>query len=372
MRIGIDATALPLLQFGAANYIVNLIRALLQVDTANEYVIFVKPLHAALFDSAGRAQIEGVHLPSRLHRVAWEQLALPQLATRQRLDVLHCPHYTMPFRSTCPTVVTFHDMTFFLFPELHKADKVFFFRSMISLSATRAGAIIADSESTRQDILRIIKIHSARVSAVPLGVAPHFQPANDRDAIARIRAKYHLPEKIILNTGVLEPRKNLPMLVRAFRALVDRGLPHTLVLIGDKGWKYGELFRAIETLALTARVILTGYVPEDDLALIYNAADLFVYPSLYEGFGLPILEAMACGVPVITSNIASMPEIAGDAGIFVTPTDADALANAMARALTDPDLRAQKRQDGLERARQFPWTRTARETLAVYERAAKK
>jgi glycosyltransferase involved in cell wall biosynthesis len=370
MRIGLDATALPPRLTGAGNYIVSLVRALLQVDSSNEYVVFTKPLHVPLFGRHARLDVVQASLASRFLRIGWEQIFLPALASRYSLDVLHSPHYTMPLFNSAPSVVTFHDMTFFLYPGQHELYKRIFFRVGIHLSARRARAIIADSESTRQDILRLLKLNPPRVVAVPLGVSPDFRRIDDRAALEAIRRKYHLPDQIILYVGVLEPRKNLPTLVRAFKSLVDRGIPHALVLVGRKGWMYTELFQVVERLGLRERVIFPGYVPDEELPLLYSAADLFVYPSLYEGFGLPVLEAMACGVPVVTSNVSSMPEIAGDAALLVDPRQVDELAGAMYRSVTDRALHDALGQKGQARAKLFSWERTARETIAVYERTA--
>lgn len=369
MRIGFDATALPPQPFGAANYIINLIQTLLRVDATNEYVIFSQPRHASLFDST-RAQIIQIALPSPFLRIAWEQTALPFLARQHRLDLLHSPHYTMPLAKSCRTVVTFHDMTFFLYPQMHLRYKRIFFRTMIPLSARRANALIAISHSTRADILRILRTPPDKVITIPYGIAPHFQPltdANMRDAFCQ---QHNLPRPFILYVGNLEPRKNLPMLVRAFARLVRAGLPHALVLAGSRGWKDTEIFATIQELDLTTRVFFPGYISQSDLPTLYSAADLFVYPSLYEGFGLPVLEAMACGVPVITSNISSMPEVIGDAGVLIELNDVDTLAAALQRVLTDRPLRATLAAKGLARARAFSWEHTAQATLSIYARVA--
>ncbi|MBM3130287.1 MAG: glycosyltransferase family 4 protein [Chloroflexi bacterium] len=369
MRIGIDATALPPQPFGAANYIINLAQALLRIDTTNDYSIFAKPLHAPLFDAA-RAQIVRTAPASPFARVAWEQIVLPFLARQQRLDVLHSPHYTMPLVKSVRAVVTFHDLTFFLYPQMHLLYKRVFFRTMLPLSARRADALIAISHSTRADILRVLRTPLERVTTIPYGIAPHFQPITDAQARDAFCKQHNLPRPFILYVGNLEPRKNLPTLVRAFAQLVRAGLPHTLVLAGSRGWHAAPIFATIRELDLSSRVVFTGYVPQSDLPMLYSAADLFVYPSLYEGFGLPVLEAMACGVPVITSNISSMPEVAGDAGILVDPNDAPALADAMSNLLTDSSLRATLAAKGLARARMFSWERTAQATLDVYTRVA--
>jgi glycosyltransferase involved in cell wall biosynthesis len=368
MRIGIDATALPPQPVGAANYIVNLTQALLSVDPTNDYVIFVKPLHAALFAEQGRSQAIRVPLATRILRIAWEQAALPWLAQQHKLDVLHSPHYTMPFAARCATVVTFHDLTFFLYPEMHLLYKRLFFRAMIPWSARRANALIAISQSTRADILRQLKPILEKVFTVLYGIAPCFHPVENSQALEICR-RYNLSKPFILYVGNLEPRKNLPILVRAFAQVVQGGLPHSLVLAGSRGWKDTEVFSTIQALDLTSRVCFPGYVPQQELPALYSAADLFVYPSLYEGFGLPVLEAMACGVPVITSSVSSMPEITGDAGILVNPRDVDGLAEQMRRILTDRARRDRLAYAGMERAKSFSWERAARETLSVYQYA---
>lgn len=366
MRIGIDATALPPRLFGAGNYIVNLIRALPQAEATNEYVVFAKPQHRPWLEQRGRLYVVAVPLASRFLRWAWEQALLPRLAHQHRLDVLHSPHYTMPLAAGCTTVVTFHDMTFFLYPRLHKTYKSVFFRAIIRLSARRAAALIADSECTRRDIVQILRVEPDKATAVPLGVSPDFKPIRAFARVEEARRRYHLPAQIILFVGVLEPRKNLSTLIRAYGQLVSRGLRHTLVIVGPKGWMYKDLFRTVEALGLSDRVVFTGYVPEEDLALLYNVADVFVYPSFYEGFGLPVLESMSCGIPVVTSNVSSMPEIIGDAGILVNPRSAEELAGGLWRVLADRDLHLELARRGLERSRLFSWNRTASETLAVY------
>lgn len=369
MRIGIDATAMPPQRVGAGNYILNLVKFLAEADQ-NDYIIFAKHQDVALFQAMhNHRSIVPSASASRVGRILWEQVILPMEIRRWRIDVFHSPHYTMPIIAKCKSVVTFHDMTFFLYPHMHQAYKRLFFKLAIQLSARRANAIIADSESSRQDVINILNVDPHRVFTVPLGVAPHFRPIDQPAALARIRQKYRLPEQMILYVGVLEPRKNLPTLIRAFKSLVERGSAYKLVIAGRKGWMYDGLFRTINKLDLVNRVIFTGYVPEEELPLIYHAADLVVYPSVYEGFGLPVLEAMACGVPVITSNVSSMPEIVGNAGILVNPYRPEELAEAMYQILENADRRQHYAQQGLARAKDFSWARTARETLAVYQYA---
>jgi len=369
LRFGIDVTALPPQPFGAANYIINLVQALLRVDTTNEYVIFAKPRHASLFD-ATLAQIVLSAFDSPLLRIVWEQTALPILARQHRLDVLHSPHYTMPLAKPCRSVVTIHDLTFFLYPQMHLLYKRLFFRTMMRLATYHADALIAISHSTRADMLKILHASPDKIQVIHYGLASHFQPVSDTRVLDAFCQQYHLPHPFILYVGNFEPRKNLPILVRAFARLVHNGVPHSLVLAGTRGWNDNAIFTVIEELGLKARILFPGYIPQSELPILYSAADLFVYPSLYEGFGLPVLEAMACGVPVITSAVSSMPEVTGDAGILIAPGDVDALASAMLRVLTDRALHATLVARGVARARMFSWERTAQATLDVYTRVA--
>lgn len=366
MRIGVDATALPPRLFGAGNYIVNLVRQLPRVDAANEYWVFVKPEQAHLFQEQARLHVVTIALPLRMLRVAWEQAGIPALVRRYQLDLFHSPHYTQPFLAPCRRVVTVHDMTFFLFPEVHKTYKRVFFKSMIILGARYADRLIADSESTRRDLLRIVHVAPEKVVSVPLGVSPEFERPVPPDQLVEIRDRYHLPECFVLCVGELQPRKNLITLIRAYAQAVRRGLPHSLVIVGRQGWMYEDFYRTIHELALGQRVIFTGYVPPDDLPSVYQLADALAYPSLYEGFGFPVLEAMASRTLVIASNASSMPEITGDAGVLVDPRNVDEWTEQLWRALTDREWHAELERRGAERARLFSWERTARETAAVY------
>lgn len=371
MRIGIDATALPSRLFGAGNYIVNLIEALLRVDPVNEYVVFTKPTHASFFEAGKGCQVISVPLVSRVQRIAWEQVALPSLLRRYKLNVLHSPHYTVPFAPGFTSVATFHDMTFFLYPEVHLFYKRLFFRTMIRLAIWRTNAVIAISQSTRDDLTRLLNPPLNKIYTIPYGIAGFFHPEADSHVLAK-RREYNLPEKFILYVGNLEPRKNLATLVHCFSNLVQRGLPHYLVLAGSHGWMDTDILATIEQLGIKSRVCFPGYIPQHDLPAVYTAAALFIYPSFYEGFGLPLLEAMACGVPVITSNVSSMPEVVGDAGIIVDPHNVDKLTDSAFRVLTNRELHDELRNKGLERAKSFSWEQTAKETIAVYEKTFSK
>ena len=368
MRIGIDATALPPQPVGAGNYIIQLIRALSALDTGDELVVFVQEKGLELIGKKECLKFEWVIVRDLepAARLIWEQVGFPGLVRQSKVDLLHSLHYTRPLWLPCKSVVTFHDLTFFLFPELHTRARRFFFPLAIRASARLAQALIADSESTRQDAIRLLHIAPAKIQTALLGVDPTFRKIDDTGQLQRIRAKYQLPEHFILYVGLVEPRKNLPGLINSYKDLVGEGIDHDLVIVGRSGWSSGAVFSQVEALGLNQRVRFTGYVDQHDLPLVYNLASLFVYPTRYEGFGLPVLEALACGTPVITTNASSLPEIVGDAGILIPPDDAGALLKAMHRVLEDPELMADLSARGMKRAKGFTWERTALQTRQVY------
>jgi glycosyltransferase involved in cell wall biosynthesis len=374
MRIAFDATSIPRLMAGAGVYTDNLIRALARVDDENEYVVFAR---GGGFDGLARERpsfrVVRVGARFRAARLAWEQLVLPVQLRAQAIDVLHSPHHTTPLIvAGCHRVVTFHDITFFILPERYPRTRLAYFRSISWAAARAADMLICPSEAVRNDIVRILHVPPEKVRPIAEAAAPAFRPIDDSKLVDRLRHKYVLPDRFVLSVGSLEPGKNRTTLLKAFAGLRCRDVEHKLVVAGQRAWKYGDDFRLAEELGLKGQVIFTGYVPPEDMPALYNAADLFVFPSLYEGFGLPVLEAMACGVPVVASNVSSIPEVTGDAALLTGPRDADALTDAMERILKDYDLRSDLRQRGLARAATFSWERAARETIAVYEEAAKK
>jgi glycosyltransferase involved in cell wall biosynthesis len=370
VRIGIDATALPQQRTGVANYVFGLVRGLAAVDGDNSYVVFAKPHHIAeLGVDRPNFRFQPVEFPARGLRLAWEQVGLPRHVRAERLDVLHSPHYTMPLRHAARSVVTFCDMTFVLQPEVHQPVKRMFFPAMMRWSARHADRLITISESTRDDLLRLWDVDPERTTAVPLAAGPEYRPVS-ADAAAAACGRHGLrPGGYILYVGVLEPRKNVDRLVAAFGQAGARLGGLDLVIAGRRGWMYDEIFAQVQALGLEDRVRFTGYVAQEDLPGLYGGARLFAYPSRYEGFGLPVLEAMRCGVPVVTTNVSSMPEVAGDACLLVSPDDVLGLADAMARLVEQPALAAELGRRGQERAAAFTWERCARETRAVYEQA---
>jgi glycosyltransferase involved in cell wall biosynthesis len=369
MHIAIDAHSVGTGLAGNETYAANLVEALAEVDRENRYTVYVTRAEAAARFGGRWANVSVrrtlPHTP--LVRIP---VTLSAELRRRPVDLLHV-QYTAPPLAPCPVVATIHDLSFEHIPETFKWRSRVQLRLTVRATARRAAHVVAPSEFTRRDLVETYGLDPARVTAIPLAVSPRFRPVEDAAELERVRRLYGIAGEYVLAVGSIQPRKNLARLVRAYSALRrERGrsnLPQ-LVLVGKKGWLYGDTLRAIEEAGLGGAVVLTGYVREDDLPALYSGALCFAYPSFYEGFGLPPLEAMSCGAPVLTGNLTSLPEVVGDAGLTVDPLDTDALASALARLIDDDALRADFRERGLRRARTFDWRDTARMTLKVYRR----
>jgi glycosyltransferase involved in cell wall biosynthesis len=291
---------------------------------------------------------------------------------RNPVDVLHVQFTAPPF-SPCPVVVSIHDLSFEHLPQTFKWRSRKQLRITVRRSAREAAQVIALSEYARDDIINTYGVERERVSVIPLAAAAHFRPVKDEQELQRVRQTYGIEGEYILSVGAIQPRKNLRRLVAAYaslrRARPEGNLPK-LVLVGKCAWLYDETLRSIKDLEISNSVVLTGYVPETDLPALYSGALCFVYPSYFEGFGLPPLEAMQCGTPVIVGDQTSLPEVVGDAGVLVDPFDVNDIAAAIEKVIFDSEVRAQLRVKGRERAGLFDWRETARQTLAVYQKAA--
>mgnify|MGYP000549758417 CR=1 FL=1 len=367
MRIGIDARLIYYRQAGIGQYTQSLIAGLAQEvspDQGDEFII-LQHRHD------GHPLTPGPHFK---RRSTWtpchhplEQLTLPLEIWPLRLDLLHSPDYIPPFRRNCRSVITVHDLAFIHFPELLTAESARYY-GQIDQAVRDAEGIIAVSQSTKRDLMNLLGVPAHRVTVVYEAASPIFRVIQDPAVLEDVRARYSLPPRFILFLGTIEPRKNLPTLIQAYRLLRARDVP-PLVVAGAKGWLFDSVLTLVEQLGLGEQVLFTGGIPWADVPAFYNLAEVLVFPSLYEGFGLPPLEAMACGTPVIAANVSSIPEVVGDAGLLVDPNDAAALAAALARLLNDAALRQDLRCRGLARAAEFSWHRAARETLAVYRQA---
>ncbi|MEA3407295.1 MAG: glycosyltransferase family 1 protein [Chloroflexota bacterium] len=297
-----------------------------------------------------------------------QALHWPMNALLPGASLFHATEHLLPPLKDIPTVLTVHDLIFERYPKYHKIKNYLYLKAAMPLYCRRATAIIAVSESTRGDIVDLYDIAPKKITVIPEAAAPNFrqQPA---ERVEAIRRRYGLPPRYILVVGTIEPRKNLRRLVDACGPLFVDDLADALVLVGSKGWLYEDFFQHLETLPWRKEVLHTGFVPEEDLPAIYGGALLTVQPSLYEGFGLPVLEAMACGCPVCASDASSLPEVGADAARYFDPLNTEEMTHCISQILRDPDLRQEMADKGLARARDFSWESTARQTLAVYQRA---
>jgi glycosyltransferase involved in cell wall biosynthesis len=302
-------------------------------------------------------------------RILWEQITQPAWALREGLDLLHGLAFVSPLIVACRTAVTVYDLSFVRFPELFHGANAAYLRLFTCLSCRAAERVMAISYSTRDDVVRSYGVPATRIDVAYPGVDPAFRPL-PRRLVESFCHKQGLPETFILHVGTLEPRKNHITLLKALAHLSIKGSQSgiQLVCVGGRGWFYDEIYAAVERLGLQEQVRFCGYVRAEELPLWYNAATLLAYPSLYEGFGMPVLEAMRCGTPVITSNVSSLPEAAGKAGLLVAPDDVEGLAEAMRSVLTDEERRQALSEAGRAQAAGFTWERAARETVAAYRK----
>ncbi len=391
MRIGIDFTAAAQQGAGIGRLTRNIIGALTQIDRHNEYRLLVATGSSRKGEwqvgSLGPAfqtsrhpnfRLKTVPLSDHALAVAWHRLRLPlfiELFTG-RVDVFHSPDFTLPPVLRARTLVTVHDLSFLRLPECFPGGLLRYLEAAVPRAVRRADHIIADSHSTRRDVIELLNVPGDKITTIHSGVEPRFRPLTgeaDREALAAVRRKYALPERFILSVSTVQPRKNYARLIEAFGTLESQLAAHEwhLAIAGGKGWLYEQVFERAQALGLEGRVRFLGFVDDADLPALYNLAQVFVFPSLYEGFGLPPLEAMACGVPVVCSNASSLPEVVGDAALTVDPLDVPGLAEAMRRVAEDESLRASLVQKGLTRAAKFTWSKAAEELLRVYSNVKK-
>lgn len=384
MRIGIDARFLTHPQPGGfKTYTVSLITALARIDSENEYVLYVDrqpnprdavPSQPNFVTRVVPASLPVVGLPWR------EQVALGRQVKADRIHLFHSPCLTAPLRLACPLVITVHDMIW-ASPENFtsrgswslKRRFIDWYNYLVPRYAIpRAAAVITVSHASRESIQKTLKINAEKVVVTHEAAGAAFQVMDDSACLEAVRNKYHLPSKYLLALGAADPRKNIKSLIQAYGLLAeDTREKYHLVIVWTHPFLAGEISKLVEELGLSKRVHFLRQVPNEDLASIYNLASLFVFPSRYEGFGLPLLEAMSCGVPVVAANNSSIPEIVGDAAILFDAQDVTGLSAAIERVLMDEPLRARLKRDGLERASKFSWDKCGAETIAVYRDVAK-
>lgn len=370
MRIGIDAHAIGSHLGGNETYVAGLLDALGRVESPHEFVAYFASEEAAE-TWRGRHENIGVRVfksSSSLQRLLME---LPVRAAIDRLDLLHVQYVAPPIRAV-PVIATIHDICYEYFPQFFSRSEVLQFRTSIRWTARHSRRVITISENSKRDITTTYGNSPDKVDVSYLGVdLTRFQPQEDTAALETTLAGYGIRRLYVLAVGNLQPRKNLIRLIDAFVTLKQEhsSLPHSLVLVGKPAFKHSDVFTRVREHGLEDQVLFTGYVPDEQLPSLYSGADVFAYPSIYEGFGLPLVEAMACGAPTLTSNRSAMPEVTGDAAILVDPENTRSITEGLLRVLTNPSLAASLSEQGLLRAQQFTWENTARATLAAFEAA---
>lgn len=382
LHIAIDA--LPLLETlaGAERFTVNLLHNLANLDRDNKYTVYVNQTNQKRFEisqdnfdtivSKVPGSTTDQSLLWRLPRIAWQQLFIPVSLQRQQVDVFYAACNIVPWMVQCPTVLSLHDLHWFHLSHLFSASKRIYLWSAIGSSVRRAKIITTLSESSAQDIQHFFGTSRAKIQVLPAAVSPIFTSGSREKRREFISQRYGINKPFILHVGETLKRKNLVRLIEAYELLVrERRLKHRLVLVGRKGDGHDDIVKAIGRLDLANDVLLMGPVSSDEaLISFYGAADVVAYPSLYEGFGLPVLEAFACGTPVVTSNVSSLPEVAGEAAIMVDPTDTRAIAEAIWETLSDKDLCRELIHQGFKRAKHYSWERSAQLLHQTLLRAA--
>jgi glycosyltransferase involved in cell wall biosynthesis len=355
MRIAFDGSTLRPNRTGVGYYTEHLLHHLARTAAPGDELIVISNC-AADTTTPLPPRVRVMHDARRIPRMLWMQTRVPGMLREIGADVAHFTNGMMPVVCPVPSVVTIHDMSLRLLPKLHPPRRVMLNRPLMDLAARRADALITVSESAKRDIVDLYHLDPARVHVVYEAAAPQFQPVVDRAELDRVRRKYRLAPRTILYVGTIEPRKNLPTLIDAFAKGRRRGaLDHQLVCVGPYGWLSRGIDALIAQSAVGDAITFTGYVPFEDLPGLYSAAELFVYPSMYEGFGLPVIEAMACGTPVITGRAAAVAEVGAHAVEPVDPLDSDTLAAALCRLAADPERRSALAPAGLARADRFSW-----------------
>ncbi len=374
LRIGVDYSAAVWQGAGIGRYTRALVGELLRLDRENRYLL----LYPAGFPGRPAPflpHLRSLHHP-RLRRrplplsdrylaILWQRLRLPLPveAFCGRLNLFYSPDFVLPPQLLGRRLLTVHDLAFLVHPECALPSLGWYLRRAVPRSIARADLLLADSEHTRRDLIRLLGVKPERVEVLHPGVEPAFRPLRRAD-LEGVRLRYGLPECFLLTVGTIEPRKNLPRLLEALAGLPGH-LRLPLVVAGRPGWLYEETFAAVERCGLQKEVRFLGFVPQEDLPALYNLALALVYPSLYEGFGLPPLEAMACGTPVLTSRVSSLPEVVGEAAVLVAPGDVASIREGIRRLLEDAELRHDLRERGLEQARQFTWEKAAAKLLGI-------
>lgn len=366
-HIGLDGDTLGRRRTGDESYLTSLVRAFGRLDSAHDYTMYVRDAEAArrLLPELSGWRFQAVRPRSIYLR---HPFGFPLALRCWPVDLLHVQYFVPPF-CRCSVVITVHDVSFAARPEFFTARDRLLLNALVPRSLRRADRIITDVQYTRNELVRLYGLDPERIEVIPLAADPRYRQLDREACRESVNERHGFSGPFLLYVGTLQPRKNVQTLIEAYaRFRRESGLGYKLLIVGKLKYKFGPVFEAIERSGVQDDILFAGFVPDDELPRYYNAADLFVFPSRYEGFGLPVLESMACGTPVITTTSSSLPEVAGSAAILVDSEDVEGFCRAIARVLTEPELARRMQADGLAQAAAFSWDRTARDTLAVYSK----
>jgi glycosyltransferase involved in cell wall biosynthesis len=372
VRVAIDYTSAVRQGAGIGRYTRGLVGALADIGCDDQYVLFCaggRPSRAAW---PPNFRVRCSAIPSRWLNAAWNRLGIPLHAEvlTGNCDLFHSPDFVLPPLRAARGIVTVHDLSFMRLPSCADPALRAFLERSVPRAVGAARLVLADSWNTRKDLIDLLQVHPDKVTVVAAGVDKIFSPVTDSDRLDQARTRYRLPDRFLISVGTLEPRKNYARLISAFaRMRKQTGLPHQLVIVGRPGWLFDEIHERVRVEGMGEYVHFLGFVPDVDLAALYTLADLMVFPSLYEGFGIPPLEAMACGTPVVSSDNSSLPESVGTAALTVNAEDTEGISDAIGQVLCDDNFRARLIELGRTRAAQFTWHSAARGLLAAYRQA---
>lgn len=371
MRFGFNFQAIDKYFSGVEYYSLGLLNGLLRIDTQNTYIVFTNQpdlVKEHIPQSENLTIIEIKYLKTRAARICWEHTQLPRLSVKHKLHVLHCPSYICPLRKiSVPYVVTIHDTIAIDHPQWCKETNALYFNLFMKAAAKKASRIISVSECSANDVKRNLNLPCSKVRTIYSGIDEIFRAGKNSSRCSEVRARYNLPERYILYVGNIEPKKNIGTLLRVQKTLREKGLLHKLVIVGKRSWAAKAEIKEISRETVSGNVVCPGYVDRNDLPYVYQMTDVFVFPSLYEGFGFPPLEAMACGTPVISTRSGALAETVSDAALIVEPHDIKQITQAIFSMITDSSFRERHTRMGFKQSSMFNWDRAAEQTLSVYK-----
>lgn len=377
MKIGLDIRSLLAPKTGVGYYTYHLANSLLKLDEVNEYHLFyfnfLRRKNSLNFKQKNAFIKEIKAVPGRVCNQIWRYFDFPKIDLfTKEMDVFHFPNFTITPLKKGKVILTVHDLSFVKYPQFTEPKNLKFLKKLFIKSINRADLILTVSEFTKNELQDVFNIKDEKIAVVYNGVEDIFKNKIDAAALKKVKLKYSLPEKYIFHVGMLEPRKNITSLIKAYH--LSRGrhkdFPYKLVIVGRKGWHYEQIFATVKNLDLQKEVIFTGYVEHNDLPLLYQGGDLLVYPSIYEGFGLPVLEAMASGIPVICSAKSSLPEVAGEAALLCSGNTPEDISLKIEEVLNSEQLPKEMAAQGIRQAEKFSWEKSAQKVLALYKQLA--